>query len=87
MNLIRLEYKRETGNRPEADIDMFGLYNEDYVVFLESKVTELQKELDTIKDYHNYKQDFEEAEYEIGQLQDQLENAEDEIRELNRQIQ
>ena len=61
MNTLRLEYKRETGNRPEPTDDL-GLYAEEYVEWLEDKITELSNIIATIENLHNYKEDFEEAE-------------------------
>jgi predicted nucleic acid-binding Zn-ribbon protein len=82
MNELRLEYKRETGNRPEPD--EYGLYQEDYVEWLESKINDLQSQLSAVS--IDYKSEYDDAVYEIGQLQDQLSQAEDEIRELNYEI-
>jgi len=95
MKEIRLEYKKETGNRPEFDnvlycdncdhmIDTANLYNEEYVEWLEDKYEGMEKELKGV--CIDWKSEYDDAVYEIGQLQDQLENAEDEIRDLNYEI-
>ena len=56
----------------------------DYCNWLEEKVIELTKERDDSIHLHNYKEDYEDAKYQIGQLEDELDNARDEIYELNK---
>jgi predicted nucleic acid-binding Zn-ribbon protein len=85
-------YKEETGepylqveyamNEVRDDNEWNSLTIEAYIEWLENKVTESAKEKDEAIYLHNYKEDYEDAKYQIGQLEDQLENAEDEINEL-----
>jgi len=53
-----------------------------YHEWLENKIIDLIEEVKQAKYLHDYKSDYEDAKYQIGQLEDQLENAEDEIQEL-----
>jgi hypothetical protein len=94
MNTLRLDYKRDTGSQPtinEAWCAICGhnvidddLYSNDYVEWLESKINDLQSQLSAVS--IDYKSEYDDAVYEINQLQDQLSQAEDEIRELNYEI-
>ena len=81
MKPIRLEYKKETGNRPE-EAEFNNYFTEEYVEWLEDMITELQGKLSVAN--ANYKDEYDHACYEIGQLQEQLIDAEQEIRELSR---
>jgi predicted nucleic acid-binding Zn-ribbon protein len=79
MNDLYFEYKNDYGYYPSPD--------EEYIKWLENKITELKKELSLKSEYPtDYRADYEDAVNEIGVLQDQLADAEQEIRELNRQI-
>ena len=91
---LRIAYKEDTGNpfvnveyalnEVADDNEWNSLTIMEYIEWLQNKVTETQKAADEYVRLHNYKEDYEAAIYEIGQLQYQLDNAEDEIRELNR---
>jgi hypothetical protein len=91
---LELEFKKETGFRTKPQNDLFcqecgdvlmtgEFYTSDFVDFLITKIETLQRQNSEAILLHDYKSDYENAVCEIGQLQDQLENAEDEIRELN----
>ena len=94
MKQSELDYKQETGlaaSRVERVIkDLHGHYehetvfNDEYIEWLEEKYDELLKERQV---HHvSYQDEYDDAQYEIGQLQDQLEQALDEIRDLQHQI-
>ena len=87
---LRKSYKEETGNsfmmlefafKMCADDDEWNsLTIEQYIEWLEEKVIETQKKAEEAIKLHNYKEDYEEAMYEISELRDEiydLENKED----------
>ena len=95
---LRTAYKVETGNcynpivwafkelESDSDTEWNALTIQEYIDWLEAKVIEMTQKTDEAIKLHNYKEDYEDAKYEIGQLQDQLDNAEDEIRDCRRII-
>jgi hypothetical protein len=93
MKELEIEYKRETGLQPFELIyfvnkrgheDTRDVYSEEYIRFLEDEIINLRNRLSAVS--IDYKSEHDDAVYEIGQLQDQLQQAEDEIRELNYEI-
>ncbi len=90
---LRKSFKEETGNsfmmiefafKEIADDEEWNaLTITEYIEWLEEKLINTQKQADEYIRLHNYKEDYDDALYEIGQLQDQLYDAEEEIRELN----
>jgi hypothetical protein len=56
----------------------------EYHKWIESKIIEMIAEVNDAKYLHDYKSDYEDAKYRIGQLEDQLDQANDEIYEFKK---
>jgi hypothetical protein len=92
---LRTLYKVETGNcynpitwafeelESDSDTEWSALTIQEYIDWLESKVIEMTEKANEAIKLHDYKEDYEDAIYQIGQLEDELYDAKDEIRELN----
>ena len=92
---LQTDYKVETGNcytpitwafkdlESDSDTEWEALIIQEYIDWLESKVIEMKQKVNEAVKLHDYKEDYEDAKYEIGQLQDELYDARDEIRELS----
>ncbi len=78
--LAKMEGVEDGQEREIVFIDPF------YHNWLELKVIELIQENNLIKNLHKFKEDYEDAVNKIGQLEDQLYDAEEEIRDLKRVI-
>ena len=95
MKQSELDYKQETGlaaSRVERVFDFSGSYEyenipyDEYIEWLEEKYDEYLKcKQSLIEASEVSKLDWDNAINEIGQLQDQLSDALDEIRQLSRQ--
>lgn len=61
-------------------------FNNNHNEFMElaAHAKDIEKERDELKEGINWKEEYDQAVNEIGQLQDRLKEAEDEIRDLNR---
>ena len=92
MKQSELDYKQETGlasSQVQRVFDGHGsyeyetVYNSEYIEWLEEKYEEYLKCKETLSEASEIsKQDWDNAMNEIGQLQDQLEQAEDELKDL-----